>query len=535
MKRLLAKRAPSQLRSSEAVEFSGNYGSWEEALTDSTGYDSEIILQKTRNAALKVKNGEAVFERDSVVFDKIEYSFPVLAALLRAGVENGGHLSVLDFGGALGSSYFQCRDFLRGLSEIRWSVVEQPKHVACGRDEFQDETLRFYYTVNECLEHEQPDVLLLSSVLQYLKNPYAMLGDLLDKGIRHVILDRTGLIRGDSDRLTVETVPASIYSASYPAWFFSEQKLLSIFQGSHTLVGDFMGFDSGFYQLKDAEVYFKGFIFQRNPATQVAQIQASQSPTARQRPILLNVGCGERIHPDWVNIDLQATRAGVIAHDISVSLPQETNSCDAVYHSAVLEHIRPRDVSRFMSECHRVLKPGGVIRVGVPDLEQITKLYLQKLQDALKGVPGAEADYDWMMLEMFDQTVREQSGGEMLKFLAADPMPNEAFIMERIGIEGEEIVHAIRRNPQAVAARAQAPAPDDLSIGKFRLSGEVHQWMYDRFSLERLLRHTGFTDTRLVLPAESRIPDWSRYHLDTTLGGKVIKPDLFFMEAVKGT
>ena len=55
---------------------------------------------------------------------------------------------------------------------------------------------------------------------------------------------------------------------------------------------------------------------------------------------LVNLGCGSRYHADWINIDIAAHGPGVIAHDLSKGIPLEENSCDAVYHSAVLEHIR---------------------------------------------------------------------------------------------------------------------------------------------------------------------------------------------------
>jgi hypothetical protein len=52
-----------------------------------------------------VKTGEAVYERDSVLFDEIQYSFPVIAALLRVASANKGKLNVLDFGGSEKSHY----------------------------------------------------------------------------------------------------------------------------------------------------------------------------------------------------------------------------------------------------------------------------------------------------------------------------------------------------------------------------------------------------------------------------------------------
>jgi hypothetical protein len=57
--------------------------------------------------------------------------------------------------------------------------------------------------------------------------------------------------------------------------------------------------------------------------------------------------------------------------------------------------------------------------------------------------------------------------------------------------------------------------------------------MYDRHSLARLLRTTGFRDPQLQDANTSRIPNWTSFHLDTLPDGQVIKPDLFFMEAIK--
>ena len=57
-----------------SVVWNSKYSTWDEALAASTGSDSENILQKVKDSTLKVKYGEAVFERDSVIFDKIQYS-----------------------------------------------------------------------------------------------------------------------------------------------------------------------------------------------------------------------------------------------------------------------------------------------------------------------------------------------------------------------------------------------------------------------------------------------------------------------------
>jgi predicted SAM-dependent methyltransferase len=263
----------------------------------------------------------------------------------------------------------------------------------------------------------------------------------------------------------------------------------------------------------------------------------------------LNLGCGERLHPDWINIDLTATGPNVIAQDFTKGIPFAAESVDVVYHAAVFEHIRRKDAGRFLLEIHRVLKPGGIIRVGVPDLEKICRIYLQKLEAAFSGEKQAGADYDWIMLEMLDQMVRETSGGEMLDYLQRDPLPNEKFVFERIGGEGRKLIETLRRKkakiPMASTSLLQSlrnrlliflggsDLVQALSIGRFRLSGEVHHWMYDRFSLARELVKAGFEDPVIQPPSSSAIPNWPRFHLDVQDDGTVNKPDLLFMEAIK--
>jgi putative methyltransferase (TIGR04325 family) len=261
LERLLRPRQRGQ-NPGQNIVFTGDYGSWDEAMHSSTGYDAGVILEKTCAALLKVKNGEATFERDSVLFDKIQHAFPVLAGLLRAAQAHDGRLCVVDFGGALGSSYFQCRGFLQVVRRLEWLVVEQTAHVACGRKNFASEQLRFYNTAEESLTGHHPNALLLSSVLQYLPNPYEVLQKLLSHRISHVIIDRTAFLAGGRERLTVQHVPDSIYPASYPAWFFSETKFTATIESAgYTLVADFPGTDD--ISPEGEQAHFKGFVYER--------------------------------------------------------------------------------------------------------------------------------------------------------------------------------------------------------------------------------------------------------------------------------
>ena len=62
----------------------------------------------------------------------------------------------------------------------------------------------------------------------------------------------------------------------------------------------------------------------------------------------------------------------------------------------------------FLRECFRVLKNEGIIRVVVPDLEKIARLYLMALEGSCAGSTQWHRNYEWMLLEMYDQAVRER-------------------------------------------------------------------------------------------------------------------------------
>ncbi len=230
-----------------------------------------------------------------------------------------------------------------------------------------------------------------------------------------------------------------------------------------------------------------------------------------------------------MNVDLAPSDSRVWHHDLREPLTFDADTFDAVYHSHVLEHI-PRDKAPgFLRECLRVLRPGGILRVVVPDLETIARLYLRYLE-AADGDETAGRRHEWMTLELLDQMVREESGGQMMCYWRQNPMPAEDFVIERMGGEVLGMLEKLRRP----GGRAPAPPPaTPEEVGRFRASGEIHQWMYDRVSLRTLLTGLGFTSFRVCKAGESGIADFPTFGLDTLPDGSVRKPDSLFVEAVK--
>lgn len=242
----------------------GNYSSWEALTSLSGGYESGNILDITKNALLKVKNGEAAYERDSVLFEKKIYPYSVISALLYTAIESDNSLHVIDFGGSLGSTYFQVRDLIPAAVNIHWSVVEQENYVRCGQQLFEDEILKFHFTIQESLASKKADVLLLSSVLQYLEKPYDFLLEMMGYGFKYILVDRTAFIKDNQpDRLTLQIVPPEIYEARYPAWFLNEEKFLSYLKG-YEIKTEFASYVEGEQEMEIDHVkagYDKGFFF----------------------------------------------------------------------------------------------------------------------------------------------------------------------------------------------------------------------------------------------------------------------------------
>jgi putative methyltransferase (TIGR04325 family) len=250
-------------KASDSNIWQGSFASWESALQLSKGYNDKLIFSKVRNALLKVKNGQAIYERDSVLFDKVQYAWPLLASLENIALKNNSSLCLIDFGGSLGSSYYQNRHFFKELKFLKWIVVEQKHFVDCGKQEFKDEYLDFAYTMEEAMQREKVNCLLLSSVLPYLPHPTEWIEKFCSYNFEYIIVDRTGFITADAHTLTIQNVPEQIYDASYPCWFFNEEKFIQQFSNKYEIITDFDDQFTASVQVNGNRGYWKGFYLKK--------------------------------------------------------------------------------------------------------------------------------------------------------------------------------------------------------------------------------------------------------------------------------
>jgi predicted SAM-dependent methyltransferase len=259
----------------------------------------------------------------------------------------------------------------------------------------------------------------------------------------------------------------------------------------------------------------------------------------------LNLGCGEIFHKDWLNIDYVSNSPHVSQHDLSQGIPCNSETIDFVYHSHILEYFTKTDGEKFIQECNRVLKKGGGIRIVIPDLKTIVEEYLKCYATAKeKEDKLGEANYEWSMIELIDQLVREESGGEMLKYWGRETLINEETLEKRIGSvykkyrnfnpnQTKPILTLKEKIIKFFLKRIDIEWEDYVKM-KFYKIGERHKWMYDDFSLSLLLQKNGFEKIKIQTGDTSYMSGWNKYsNLDTNEDNSLRKPDSIIIEAIK--
>ena len=201
----------------------GNYKTYEQAKEKCKGYDEDHILNRIIETTYQVKNKEIAYERDGITYDTVQMNFPLLKTLLYIASTHDNELTVIDFGGSLGTTYYQNYPYLKHLKKLKWCIIEQPKFVEAGKQHFENEHIKFYSSIQECLAENKPQLFLICSVLQYIDKPYQLLDEVKETRIPYIMLDYVGYNNSNTDRITIQHVPPVFYGieASYPCYFFS--------------------------------------------------------------------------------------------------------------------------------------------------------------------------------------------------------------------------------------------------------------------------------------------------------------------------
>jgi SAM-dependent methyltransferase len=185
----------------------------------------------------------------------------------------------------------------------------------------------------------------------------------------------------------------------------------------------------------------------------------------------------------------------VMLWDLQKGIPFPDNSIDAVYHSHLIEHLDQAAARSLSREVLRVLKPGGIHRIAVPDFERACRRYIAHVA-ACEAEPQLVPAHDRAIAEVIEQMTRSEAHG------TSQRPPTRRFV-------------------------------ENLLLGDAARRGETHRWMYDRFSLAHLLRDVGFREAEQAPWNTSKIPNWSDFGLEVGKDGGEYLDDSVYVEAVK--
>lgn len=135
-----------------------------------------------------------------------------------------------------------------------------------------------------------------------------------------------------------------------------------------------------------------------------------RQPEATDGRLLLHLGCGPINAPGYINVDVQPFPHVHYVHGVYPLEMFESNSVDMVYASHVLEHFAVKELPVVLREWLRVLKDGGVLRLGVPDFGALVSIYLDtgEIHNILGPLMGGQSDQHNFHYSVFDERYLSQ-------------------------------------------------------------------------------------------------------------------------------
>jgi ubiquinone/menaquinone biosynthesis C-methylase UbiE len=223
----------------------------------------------------------------------------------------------------------------------------------------------------------------------------------------------------------------------------------------------------------------------------------------------LNLACGDIFVTSalWENCDFAPKSKEVKQVNLLDGLPYSDCTFDLAYCSHYIEHIPKNEVLNFLQECNRVLKPGALIRLVLPNFENIAREYIKNIDE------GNLVYAEFNIVEMVDQCTRRESGGELTKWYSKTSTDNNlsSYIKSRTGYE----INLNRNKPESFLVKfknlslIKIKFKSQLVFSQFMTSilprwfqlnhvsktatGEKHLWVYDFNSISNILKQAGFS------------------------------------------
>lgn len=129
--------------------------------------------------------------------------------------------------------------------------------------------------------------------------------------------------------------------------------------------------------------------------------------------LLVNIGCGESGQPGWVNVDAESSLGVTCVYDCRRRVPLHTDCARAIFTEHLLEHLDyDEEAPVFLAECRRVLHPGGIIRIVVPDGRKYMLAYASGGWDVLRAFTPLADIYDGSGTPMEVVNAHFRQGGQ---------------------------------------------------------------------------------------------------------------------------
>jgi SAM-dependent methyltransferase len=230
----------------------------------------------------------------------------------------------------------------------------------------------------------------------------------------------------------------------------------------------------------------------------------------------VNLACGKVYVTSnhWINLDYASSDIHVRQADLLEALPFDSNSISLVYSSHFLEHIPLAQVPSFLKECYRILKPGGIIRLVLPDFEEMCHEYISQLHK------GDYTKARLCVIDIIDQCVRLNSGGQLAKvYEEYSKITSDRDIAEYIYHRSGQClpipaskpdnlmkIVSLFQKPRLILRKLSSrlnlirihiivsllPKAFRQQNVSFSGIGERHQWLWDFYQLKENLEEVGF-------------------------------------------
>lgn len=195
-------------------------------IIDIQTYDNLNLINFIFKRAVKARI-DNLYEQDSVIFNKPRPNKFFIDFLLNDYIKQiklNKKIKVLDYGGSFGNTFFSLEKYLN--LKFDWYVYDQKKKVQLAKEAKVFKPVNFLYK-HQIKKNNYYDIILFSTSLQYMENPFLALEELKNSS-KNILINNLILTNSKKNYLRIERPDPTIYGYTYPCWFLSKSNFLHI-------------------------------------------------------------------------------------------------------------------------------------------------------------------------------------------------------------------------------------------------------------------------------------------------------------------